>query len=1106
MDFSDEEITGVGQILPHQQEEQQQQQQGHLPQLPQAVEAHVEAHPDHQHPQEAQQHLGGVPPQQAQQTQEQGQPNPATLLAAWEDLERSICCPSCDRFLHEPKMVPTCGHVCCFRCLQQPGEQDGAGFTCPVCGAVSEQALRVAILDELLDFLVWRHVAVPMIRNFFENSVGQSSGEASTGPGESSSRPQTMGANGSGVGNGNGNGRSSGNGRSNGNGNGNSHGNGNSGNGNGTTTRSLLGRSTNGNGTNGNGAASFGGGNGNGNGNAHHSDSPSPVLQQPLSQGQQEPRQQQQQQQPAGSPRDLGPVPPAAVASAPYQAGAQAQPAPLQPLPPQQQQQQLLPRHSPMGVHPPSASADPVSLQNVDRGAGRQTGDRPFRPSYSAGRLPSPSPQAFSSSRRGLEEGDGVGIEGQQQQSALSNVHSRVQTLTPQVRPAPVPPYPHHLGTAGTLHSHTGTAGALPSAGGGSLSFRGGTVIDVSLPNRPLPPQHQSRLGPSQEVGWGGVGGGLLPLHGASPMAPGGGGEREREPPPAGASSSSSWRPLSTSRQLQAHTAAAAAAAAAAGGPREFPPPPHALPHHHPVLAPPPYAQHPGHQVGVMPPSYGEDPPGASPVSRITTQLHHQLQQQQQQPPHQLLSSGISPQGAAAAVGGGVGGMGVGPGGGGNFPATAAGSGLPGGGVSASASGSLPPPVHQPVLPGVPPGPSFAPPGFHQYSHHNPQQQQQPPLVGGPPMLGRDAGEVPVQPPPQQQQYGVVGGSTLQHQQANPQIMPFPSSSLEHQHVLEAARQQQYAGPTPVGVGPGLAPVPAVLQPLGVPAAHQQMQMRQQLAGFSTQTPFEGPGGLAALQCRGGMASAASASASSGAALGPIPAGVGPEALARLGAHRLDRVRLTRDTSEIPRESGPLGSNLFCCRLPEWADELDLRRLVASVGLADEFRGCRVLRHEAGVSKNAGYISFSSPMAAFKALNLLDGAQLAMEPADARKAAPELERKAGGRLIIVDVRRSDLSEMMAVLDLPSRTLLRQRLERNEEAQAFRQRTAGPGPTSRQGEGAAGTNAGQTIFPETTIFVPPQLQPQPQPQHYEHQQQQQHEQGSYSGVQTHPFFR
>uniref|UniRef100_A0A0G4FVT7 RRM domain-containing protein n=1 Tax=Chromera velia CCMP2878 TaxID=1169474 RepID=A0A0G4FVT7_9ALVE len=142
-----------------------------------------------------------------------------------------------------------------------------------------------------------------------------------------------------------------------------------------------------------------------------------------------------------------------------------------------------------------------------------------------------------------------------------------------------------------------------------------------------------------------------------------------------------------------------------------------------------------------------------------------------------------------------------------------------------------------------------------------------------------------------------------------------------------------------------------------------------------------------------------------------------------------ERVRLTRDTSQVSKEQGPLGANLFTCRLPEWADEIDLYRLVASVGLKEDFQGCAVMRHDEGFSKNVGFLSFKTPNAAFRALNLLDGAQLSLDSQDERMTIPQVKKKAGGRLIVVDVKRTDLAEMLATLDPHSRVMLQQRVNR-----------------------------------------------------------------------------
>jgi len=121
---------------------------------------------------------------------------------------------------------------------------------------------------------------------------------------------------------------------------------------------------------------------------------------------------------------------------------------------------------------------------------------------------------------------------------------------------------------------------------------------------------------------------------------------------------------------------------------------------------------------------------------------------------------------------------------------------------------------------------------------------------------------------------------------------------------------------------------------------------------------------------------------------------------------------MMRDTAMVPRDKGPEGANLFLCRLPEWADEIDIHAVASHFAMV---RGCMVLRHDTGVSKNSARLSFSHPREAFQVMERMNGARIAMHPADSRRRIQGLLAKVDGRVITVDVKRNDISAMMAHL-------------------------------------------------------------------------------------------
>uniref|UniRef100_A0A0G4HQ55 RING-type domain-containing protein n=1 Tax=Chromera velia CCMP2878 TaxID=1169474 RepID=A0A0G4HQ55_9ALVE len=108
-------------------------------------------------------------------------------------------------------------------------------------------------------------------------------------------------------------------------------------------------------------------------------------------------------------------------------------------------------------------------------------------------------------------------------------------------------------------------------------------------------------------------------------------------------------------------------------------------------------------------------------------------------------------------------------------------------------------------------------------------------------------------------------------------------------------------------------------------------------------------------------------------------------------------------------ERGPLGSNLFICRLPEWANEADILRVARPLGVVV---GCKVMRHENGVSKNIAHLSFESPRQAFQAMKALNGAMIEMDPSDPRRNSTRLPRC---RAIKVEIRKSEISGLLGAL-------------------------------------------------------------------------------------------
>uniref|UniRef100_A0A0G4HUD7 RING-type domain-containing protein n=1 Tax=Chromera velia CCMP2878 TaxID=1169474 RepID=A0A0G4HUD7_9ALVE len=110
------------------------------------------------------------------------------------------------------------------------------------------------------------------------------------------------------------------------------------------------------------------------------------------------------------------------------------------------------------------------------------------------------------------------------------------------------------------------------------------------------------------------------------------------------------------------------------------------------------------------------------------------------------------------------------------------------------------------------------------------------------------------------------------------------------------------------------------------------------------------------------------------------------------------RARRAVHVAAIPREQGPEGCNLFVCRLPEWADELDLYYAVRHMpGLV----GLTIVRHDNGVSKNLAYVSYMRHRDAYNAILALHG--LVMAPTIAYP--PRVRETGRMRAIKVDVKR-----------------------------------------------------------------------------------------------------
>uniref|UniRef100_A0A0G4HTJ2 RING-type domain-containing protein n=1 Tax=Chromera velia CCMP2878 TaxID=1169474 RepID=A0A0G4HTJ2_9ALVE len=110
-------------------------------------------------------------------------------------------------------------------------------------------------------------------------------------------------------------------------------------------------------------------------------------------------------------------------------------------------------------------------------------------------------------------------------------------------------------------------------------------------------------------------------------------------------------------------------------------------------------------------------------------------------------------------------------------------------------------------------------------------------------------------------------------------------------------------------------------------------------------------------------------------------------------------------------KKGPPGSNIFLCRLPEWATDTDILNMTKKYV---KVLGVRVMKHDSGASKSIAHLSLASPREAFQAIRSLNGKVMTLDPSDKRAAGrpPGFFQKIP---IKADVRKTELADMLCCL-------------------------------------------------------------------------------------------
>uniref|UniRef100_A0A0G4HCL2 RRM domain-containing protein n=1 Tax=Chromera velia CCMP2878 TaxID=1169474 RepID=A0A0G4HCL2_9ALVE len=139
--------------------------------------------------------------------------------------------------------------------------------------------------------------------------------------------------------------------------------------------------------------------------------------------------------------------------------------------------------------------------------------------------------------------------------------------------------------------------------------------------------------------------------------------------------------------------------------------------------------------------------------------------------------------------------------------------------------------------------------------------------------------------------------------------------------------------------------------------------------------------------------------------------GLPPEGQAGAAAGRYGQNQQPPFASANSFAARAMRSNIFLCRLPEWATDTDILNMTKKYV---NVLSVRVMKHDSGASKSIAHLSLPSPREAFQAIRSLNGKVMTLDPSDKRAAGrpPGFFQKIS---IKADVRKNELADMLRCL-------------------------------------------------------------------------------------------